>query len=105
MMSYCMQQNHVKRKENYLSIITQSQRYDTDCSNIRGDYNRLRNIYNRSKDIEDKLKRDEAERIIKTYAKYNSTHTRSNKQRPYHGSHRRSTLKFPDFSLTKVRTK
>ena len=40
--------------------VKQSQWYDTDCSNIMHDYNRLRNIYNRSKDIKDKLKRDEA---------------------------------------------
>ena len=41
------------------SSIEQSQWYDTDCSNIRHEYNRLKNTYNRSKDIEDKLKRDE----------------------------------------------
>ena len=40
------------------SSLKQSQWYDTDCSNIRHEYNRLRNTYNRSKDIEDKLKRD-----------------------------------------------
>ena len=39
------------------SSLKQSQWYDTDCSNIRHDYNRLRNTYNRSKDNEDKLKR------------------------------------------------
>ena len=53
------------KKENKLSesfsSLKQSQWYDTDCSNIRHDYNsRLRNTYNRSKDIKDKLKRDEA---------------------------------------------
>ena len=51
------------------SSVKQSQWYDTDCSNIRHDYNRLRNTYNRSKCIEDQLKRDEARTNYKNICK------------------------------------
>ena len=67
----------------HCSSLKQLQWYDTDCSNIRHEYNRLRNTYNRSKDIKAKLKRDYARTNYKSICKLNSTYTRINKQRPY----------------------